>query len=65
MQASYGRLGQQAGADTPLNVLYNGLQPVDVTKLPQVFGVAEYVAAEVFVSYMCSWLFKTEKRTLA
>ena len=65
MSAGYGRLGQQAGADTPLNVLYNGLQPVDVTKLPQVFGVAEYVAAEVFVSYMARWLFRTEKRTLA
>ena len=46
------------------NILVNGLQPVDVRKLPQVFGVLEYVSAEVFVSYMCRWLFKTEKRTL-
>ena len=46
------------------NILANGLQPVDVRKLPQVFGVLEYVSAEVFVSYMCRWLFKTEKRTL-
>ena len=54
-----------ATADSPVNVLYNGLQPVDITKVPQVLGVAEYVAAEVFVSYMARWLFKTEKRTLA
>ena len=56
---------QAADPPAALNVLYNGLQPVDVTKLPQVFGVLEYVTAEVFVSYMCRWLFKTEKRTLA
>ena len=60
-----GAYGLAAVRDGPINVLYNGLQPVDVTKLPQVLGVAEYVAAEVFVSYMARWLFKTEKRTLA
>ena len=51
--------------EAALNVLYNGLQPVDVSKPPQVLGVAEYVAMETFVSYMCRWLFKTEKRSLA
>ena len=50
---------QAADPPAALNVLYNGLQPVDLTKLPQVFGVLEYVTAEVFVSYMCRWLFKT------
>ena len=47
-----------------MNVFTNGVQPIDIRYGSQVAGVAEFVAAEVFVSYMARWLFKAEKRTL-
>ena len=46
------------------NVLENAAQPIDVRKLSQVFGVAEYVAAEVLVSYLARAVFKIEKRSV-
>ena len=46
------------------NILNNAVAPVDVRKMSQVFGVAEYVAAEVMVSYLARWVFKIEKRTI-
>ena len=46
------------------NILTNAIQPIDVRKGSQVAGAAEYVAAEVLVSYFARYLFKVEKRTL-
>ena len=46
------------------NVFNNAIQPVDVRKFSQVGVVAEYVAAEVLVSYFARYIFKVEKRTL-
>lgn len=46
------------------NIFANALAPIDFRKLSQVGGAAEYVAAEVLVSYFARYLFKIEKRTL-
>lgn len=46
------------------NILANAAAPIDFRKLSQVGGAAEYVAAEVLVSYFARYLFKIEKRTL-
>jgi len=46
------------------NILQNAIQPVDVRKISQVFGVAEYVAFEVLVSYLARYVFKIEKRSI-
>ena len=46
------------------NILQNVLQPVDVRKISQVFGVAEYVAFEVLISYLARYVFKIEKRSI-
>ena len=43
------------------NVFNNAIQPVDVRKFSQVGGAAEYVAAEVLVSYFARYFFKVEK----
>ena len=51
-------------ADEFTNIFANAIQPVDIRLGNQVAGAAEYVALEVFVSYMARWLFKVEKRTL-
>ena len=50
--------------DSAWNIVNTAIQPIDFRKPAQVFGVAEYVAAEVLVSYFARWLFKSEKRTL-
>ena len=52
------------GEDSVQNIFTNAIQAVDVRKGSQVLGVAEYVAAEVLVSYFARYLFKIEKRTL-
>ena len=45
--------------------IFNSAIPqVDVRRPQQVFGTAQYVAAEVLVSYFARYLFKVEKRTL-
>ena len=46
------------------NVPLNAIQPVDLRKISQVAGVAEYVAAEVLVSYLARYVFKIEKRSI-
>ena len=46
------------------NILTNAVQPVDFRHGSQVAGAAEYVAAEVLVSYFARYIFKVEKRTL-
>lgn len=46
------------------NVFNNAIQPVDIRMGSQVAGAAEYVAAEVLVSYFARYLFKVEKRSL-
>ena len=46
------------------NVFNNAIQPVDIRYGSQVAGAAEYVAAEVLVSYFARYLFKVEKRSL-
>ena len=46
------------------NVFMNAIQPVDIRRGSQVAGAAEYIAAEVFVSYFARYLFKVEKRSL-
>ena len=46
------------------NILTNAIQPIDVRKGSQVAGAAEYVGAEVLVSYFARYLFKVEKRSL-
>ena len=51
-------------ADGFTNILQNAIQPVDVRKISQVFGVAEYVAFEVLISYLARYVFKIEKRTI-
>ena len=51
--------------DSYWNVFDNSVQAIDIRKPAQVFGVVEYVSAEVIVSYFARWLFKVEKRTLA
>lgn len=51
--------------ETFTNLLTNTIQAVDVRHGSQVFGAAEYVAAEVFVSYFARYLFKVERRSLA
>ena len=50
--------------ETFTNILVNAVQPVDVRKGSQVAGAAEYVAAEVLVSYFARYIFKMEKRSL-
>ena len=47
-----------------LNILTNAVQAVDLRKGSQVFGAAEYIAAEVLVSYFARYLFKIERRTV-
>ena len=47
------------------NVLMNAVQPVDFRHGSQVAGAAEYVAAEVLVSYFARYIFKMERRTIA
>ena len=46
------------------NVFENAAAPVDIRYGAQVGGVAEYVAAEVLVSYFARYLFKIERRSL-
>ena len=46
------------------NLVNNAVTPVDVRKFKQVLGSAEYVAAEVLVSYLARYIFKVEKRTV-
>ena len=46
------------------NLLNTAAQPVDVRKFKQVLGSAEYVAAEVLVSYLARYVFKVERRTV-
>lgn len=46
------------------NILTNAIQPVDVRHGSQVAGAAEYVAAEVLVSYFARYIFKMERRTV-
>ena len=50
--------------ETFTNILTNAIQPVDVRHGSQVAGAAEYVAAEVLVSYFARYLFKAQRRTL-
>ena len=51
-------------SDRFTNVLMNAVQEVDIRHGSQVAGAAEYVAAEVLVSYFARYLFKMEKRTV-
>ena len=53
-----------AGEEKFQNVLENAIAPVDFRMGSQVAGAAEYVAAEVFVSYFARFLFKLERRSL-
>ena len=46
------------------NLLNNAVTPVDVRKFSQILGSAEYVAAEVLVSYIARAVFKVEKRSV-
>ena len=46
------------------NIFENAAAPVDFRYPAQVGGVAEYVAAEVLVSYFARYLFKIERRSL-
>ena len=50
--------------ETFTNILTNAVQPVDFRRGSQVAGSAEYIAAEVIVSYFARYLFKMEKRTV-
>ena len=52
------------GDDKIMNVFENAVAPVDIRYGSQVFGAAEYVAAEVVVSYFARYLFKVERRSL-
>ena len=54
-----------ADDETFTNILMNAVQPIDFRKGSQVAGAAEYVAAEVLVSYFARYIFKMEKRSLA
>ena len=47
-----------------MNVIDTAVTPVDVRKFKQVLGSAEYVAAEVLVSYIARHVFKVEKRSI-
>ena len=53
-----------ADEEAVTNVFNNAVQPIDFRKFSQVGGTAEYVAAEVLVSYFARYLFKVEKRTV-
>ena len=46
------------------NVVDAAITPVDVRKFRQVLGAAEYISAEVLVSYLARYVFKMEKRTI-
>ena len=46
------------------NVIDAAIVPVDARKFRQVLGAAEYVAAEVLVSYLARYVFKMEKRSV-
>ena len=50
--------------DSYTNIPVNAIAPVDLRKMSQAFGAAEYVGFEVLVSYLARTVFKIERRSI-